>query len=79
MRRLSPDGLSLVQVDIDAAGHITATGFGGANDAIFGDYSGVSITLSVVPEPSTMVAGVFAVGMGTVCLMRSCRRGTPAA
>jgi len=56
-------GLSLAEFDINANGSITANAFAGANDPVLGNYSGVNVTVTPVPEPSIPLLGFGAAGL----------------
>jgi hypothetical protein len=69
-------GLSLAEFDINANGTITATGFGGVNDPVLGNYSGITVTVTPVPEPSVTLLGLCA---GGALIMKLCRARKPGA
>ena len=67
-----PLGLSLAQFDVDSSGHIVAHAYSGANVPDFGgDYSAITVSVTPVPEPSTTMAGIAALGFAGFALFRS--------
>jgi hypothetical protein len=69
-------GLSLAEFGIGPTGAITATAFGGANDPFLGDYSGITVTVTQVPEPSAALLGLCATCFVIVMKLHRARKAT---
>jgi hypothetical protein len=67
-------GLSLAEFDIGPNGTITATAFAGANNPFLGDYSGITVTVTQVPEPSTALLGLCAACLVVAKKLRRARK-----